>query len=291
MRRQSVRTFNGLRPDKAVMGRLRTFAKEATTPRKGDPAFLRQAHGPEITVTEGTIEEKGEKLGAYGMVKGARCFAMAAGGGEPVDLLAIGFAFERFILMCTSAGLGSCWLGATFTKGRFQRYYEAHCSDEGRGLEVRVVSPLGHQAPKARWGEKMMRWMAKSDRRKSFTELFAGIPAPPEGMDKRVMRGEIRLTELSDIQLTAFGLEMMRLAPSSTNSQPWRAEVCEQGGRITAKVRGEGNPKKGFLMVDMGIGLFHLTETLRAGGRRYECTVKISEKGLEAEIIVTEREK
>ena len=276
LNRRSVRTFNGLRPDSAKMSALREFASAASRMREGDPEFLFRDCSAEIVVTAGNIADGGERLGSYGMVKGARCFAIGACSAGAAGELALGFAFERFILMCTRAGLGSCWLGATFTRGRFQRYYSAHCSEARRGLEVKAVSPVGHKAPKARWGEKIVRWAAKSDMRRGFGELFTGIQAPPAGMTEQIRRGEVSLEGMSARKLTALGLEMMRLAPSASNGQPWRADVSEREGHVHVRLRGEGTAG-GFLMLDLGIGLFHLTETLRAGGVRYRCTLEMSE--------------
>lgn len=285
--RRSVRTYNGLRPDSAKMGRLREMARMCTTLRDGDPIFAVTGSGPEIIVSEGKTQAGGEKLGAYGMVKGARCFAVGACGPGDYDQLALGFCLERFIVMCTAAGLGSCWLGATFTHGRFQRYYDSHCSAEGKGLEVKAVSPLGHQAPKARWGERIVRWMAKSDSRKPFGELFSGVQAPPAAMPEQVARGEIDLRDMSARKLVALGLEMTRLAPSSSNSQPWRGEVNEKAGAITVTLRSTAGAMGGFLMLDMGIALFHFTETLRLGGRPYSCTISKTGKSVSMNIDIT----
>ena len=209
------------------------------------------------------------------MVKGARCYAIGACADGFGEQLATGYAFERFVLSCTEAGLGTCWLGATFTRSRFQHYFDSYSKDARQKMSVRVVSPVGHDAPKQRWGERILRHMSKSDSRKSFNELFSGVAAPPEGMAKKIVSGEILLQEIERDGIIAFALEMMRLAPSSTNSQPWRATVTpqERVTHVTLHSVGQGGR---FTLIDMGIGLLHFTETLRLGGRSFDSRLKLN---------------
>ena len=94
--------------------------------------------------------------------------------------------------------------------------------------------------------EKLTRTIARSDKRTPFQELFFTDdftrPASPEGR---------------------FGeaLEMLRLAPSSTNSQPWRALVEFN------KVHFFYKPKSSLSVLDCGIGLCHFYENEKFNGK------------------------
>ncbi|MDE6458444.1 MAG: hypothetical protein K2L31_07600, partial [Muribaculum sp.] len=57
-------------------------------------------------------------------------------------------------------------------------------------------------------------------------------------------------------------LEMMRLAPSSVNSQPWRALVMGD------TVHFYYLPKSNLSLIDCGIGLCHFYETERFNGNK-----------------------
>lgn len=57
------------------------------------------------------ISANGEKLGTYGVIKGAQDFIAASVGKGELSLEALGYTFEELILYVTSLGLGTCWLG------------------------------------------------------------------------------------------------------------------------------------------------------------------------------------
>jgi hypothetical protein len=110
---------------------------------------------------------KGEKLGTYGVIKGARDFIGATVAEGELALEALGYSFEKLILFATSIGLGTCWLGGTFSRSGF-------ASAMGfKGNELfPAISPIGHPLGKKRVAESLMRWVVKADQRKSWNELF-----------------------------------------------------------------------------------------------------------------------
>ena len=62
-------------------------------------------------------------------------------------------------------------------------------------------------------------------------------------------------------------LEMVRLAPSAVNKQPWRAVVC--GGSVHFFKKGSkllASDSLDLQKIDMGIALAHFDMTLREGG-------------------------
>lgn len=151
--------------------------------------------------------EEGAKLGTYGVIKGASTFIVGILNKEMLSdksvTLDFGYAFEEIILKCTDLGLGTCWLAGTFNskdviKNIFLKDNE----------QLVMISPLGY-ADKIRGFEKAMRFMAKSDKRKPWEDIFYS---------------QNFNTPLSRQEADEYGvvLDMVRLAPSAINKQPWR---------------------------------------------------------------------
>ncbi len=63
------------------------------------------------------------RLGTYGFIKGATGFIAGAVGRAPKDLEDYGYLLEEVILYATAIGLGTCWLGGTFTRSTFVRRF------------------------------------------------------------------------------------------------------------------------------------------------------------------------
>lgn len=223
--RRSCRTFNGLRLDRLNMENLEK-AIDSLSPLFEDTPC------PVVKIVDS--DQADGRLGTYGFITGARQFlVMAVGHGEREHVQA-GFMFEKLLLDATRLGLGSCWLGGTFRWGPF-----AEAMGECRGLTVEIVSPIGHTTPKMRLAERMMRRAVKADHRKPFARLFRGAdPASAIGR----------------------ALEAVRLAPSSSNSQPWRAEV--EYGADTVSVAFTCVTSNRFSAIDMGIAYCHFTGVL-----------------------------
>jgi nitroreductase len=61
------------------------------------------------------------QLGTYGFIKDASGFLVGATGDGEDKLEDFGWQMERLVLLATDLGLGTCWLGGTFTKSSFAR--------------------------------------------------------------------------------------------------------------------------------------------------------------------------
>jgi hypothetical protein len=141
-------------------------------------------------------------LGTYGFIKGATGFIVGAVEDGPQALEDFGYAMERAILFATDLGLGTCWLGGSFTKSNFARKIAAGASES-----VPAVTSIGYIADGFR--NTAMRQRLGADSRLPWGKLFFdktfGVP-------------------LSSQAAGAFAspLEMVRLGPSASNKQPWR---------------------------------------------------------------------
>ena len=149
------------------------------------------------------------RLGTYGFISGAKYFiAGAFKKGKDLDessnYIDYGYCFERAVLFLTDMGLGTCWLGGTFNKGEFSKKIFT-----GTEEVVPAVSPVGYPAKKSTAKEKLLRFFAGSDKRKHWSQIFFDgnftkhLEEKESGNYKNV-------------------LEMVRIAPSASNKQPWR---------------------------------------------------------------------
>ncbi|WP_083248367.1 nitroreductase family protein [Desulfuribacillus stibiiarsenatis] len=67
----------------------------------------------------------------------------------------IGYTLEQLILYATSKGLGTCWLGGTFTKSSFERMVQLKEHEI-----LPIITPVGYPAENKSLIERMMRYLA-----------------------------------------------------------------------------------------------------------------------------------
>ena len=137
-------------------------------------------------------------LGPYGRVQGAP--ALVAFVARKDALVDTGYLGEAVILEATVTGLDTCWVAGTFDKGAVSTYV-----DVASGEEVVAVTPLGHAIPAKSRGEKVLRRVVRSDRRKTAGEIASGHEGWPAWAIEAV--------------------EAVRMAPSGANGQPWRLRM------------------------------------------------------------------
>ena len=222
--RRSVRTFNGQSLTREQKDALQQAINDSFSP-----------FGGKLTIRLKDFDLKGGyKPSTYGTIKGAETFFLLGIGDDEASALTAGFQFEQVVLKAWELGLGTCWIAATFKGSDFEK-------DQiwPEGEELKIISPVGIPAkPSVR--EKLTRLAVGSKNRKPFDELFFfGNFETPVPADNRFREA----------------LEMVRLAPSSTNSQPWRALV--DGNRVHFYYA----PKSKASVLDTGIGICHFYET------------------------------
>lgn len=187
------------------------------------------------------LKESQAKLGTYGVIKGASSYIGAAAAPGEKNLEEIGYTLEKVILYAASLGLGTCWLGGTFRKSDFAR---------AMGLKedeiLPCITPVGYPSERKSVVETIMRFSAGSKNRKGWGELFYENDFQT-GLDSS-RAGEY-----------ALPLEMVRLAPSASNKQPWR--IVREGDRYhfyLQHTRGYAKVLAYDLQrVDMGIAMCH----------------------------------
>jgi len=205
-------------------------------------------------------------LGTYGFIKGASGFLIGRTSRDSeYNLEDYGYIMEKIILFATSIELGTCWLGGSFNKSTFARKISAKQNEL-----VPAVTAIGHIASKRRLFDKLIRWSAKATKRKHWERLYFH---------------KTFSTALSPETAGSFSvpLNMVRLAPSASNRQPWRI-IKENNSNIfhfyMQRTKGyyEKN-KRMFKMtdlqrVDMGIAMCHFDLACKELGIIGKWTVK-----------------
>ncbi|MBN1424088.1 nitroreductase family protein [Candidatus Fermentibacteria bacterium] len=191
------------------------------------------------------------RLGTYGIIRGATTFLVGAIQRVEHAEEDFGFVFEWAILRATSLGLGTCWLGGTLRRGEF-----ATALGLRPGEFIPAATPVGYAAGRRSIMDAMTRWGAGSKHRKPWSELFfAGSFQAP-------------LSE-TDSGAYATVLEMVRLAPSASNRQPWRI-VMDRERRafhlFLQRTAGYGYPGVDLQRIDMGIAMCHFELSVRELG-------------------------
>lgn len=194
-------------------------------------------------------------LGAYGSVKDPQAFLVGAIETTSTSLEEYGYLVEQAVLKATELGIGTCWIGGIFTRSRFAERIQLSENEH-----IPAIVAMGYESEDARNG--FIRRTVKGFQRLQFEQLFFdtnyGTPI-----------------QRDSAQQYTQPLEMLRLAPSASNKQPWRVVRQERSWHFyLQRTKGYG---KGSLLfsvlrlpdlqrVDMGIAMCHFEFTARALG-------------------------
>lgn len=195
-------------------------------------------------------------LGTYGFVKGACGFIVAAMGPGRRNLEDFGYLMEHAILYATDLGLGTCWLGGSFTKSRFAKRIGLR-TDES----MPAVTSVGYVLENSK-AEDWIRRRAGGAFRLANEEMFFkdefGAPLQSNIVGKY-----------------AQVMDSVRWGPSASNRQPWRI-LYKNGVWHLYLQRTKGYGKGSLLYsllgiadlqrVDMGIAMCHFEFSARELG-------------------------
>lgn len=238
--RRSVRTYDGKPLEEGTKEKLASLMKGIQNPYGLSVEFRfldAKENGLVCPVVSGT------DLYVGGKIKNAANASVA-----------FGYTFESFVLAAEALGLGTVWLGGTMNRPAFEQAMELE-EDE----IMPCASPVGYPAKKMSVREAMMRKAIKADERLPFEELFFdGTFAVPLSKEKAAK--------------LALPLEMVRLAPSAVNKQPWRAVLADHTVHFYLK-RSKGFSYDGKLdmqKIDIGIALCHFELSAKEQGLNSE---------------------
>lgn len=245
--RQSVRTYDSSRS--LSPGQLSAIAarlSEIPSPYSCGDISLK--------IVSAATAPGGEKLGTYGVVSGAEHFITVAMAPDKSTIVAAGMMAEQLVLQLTSQGLGTVWIGGTLKRSRFA--VSAGLADD---MILPAIIPFGYPG-KARFLERVMKSVAGSRSRRPFESLFF------DGSPATVMTP-------TSAGAMAAPLEMVRLAPSAVNAQPWRVVRVASCWHFYASHKEKpGSHNENMKMLDMGIALSHFTLACQQLGMKTHIT-------------------
>ncbi len=183
-------------------------------------------------------------VGSVGAIKGApAAAAIITEADDRNGRLKAGYAGEAFVLRCTAAGWGTCWVSGTYRRETAKRIFGL-TEDE----QLHAVISVGYPLRDKSYEEKLQK--AGEDRRprKALASLCGLKPDA--------------VAALPDWQREA--MEAARIAPSAVNSQPWRFEPGEDG----IVLRHKKHSLSGALL-DCGIAMLHMELGAAKAGASY----------------------
>ena len=189
------------------------------------------------------------QLGTYGTIRGAKDFLAITVKDQSYAMEAVGYQFENLVLFATDMGLGTVWLAGTFNRKDFKNVIEISDADL-----FPCICPVGYPGQKRSFIEKITRASLGSKKRKEWDKLFF-----LEDFSKSLTKEDAgRYTD---------ALDMLRLAPSATNAQPWA--VVKEGDKFHFFCNYKNsinNDIKKIKHLDLGIALSHFHQTAMSDG-------------------------
>lgn len=189
-------------------------------------------------------------LGTYGFIRNAAGFIVGVVRDSEKSLEDFGYLMEKTIIYATDIGLGTCWLGGSFTKSRFAKKISLTYEEQ-----LPAVTSIGYIADRSKSEDRLRRYVG-ADSRKDWEKLFF-----KDNFDNPLL--------LSDAGPFSEPLEMVRLGPSASNKQPWR--VVKEDNSWHFFLRRTKGYRDGFIFrflnladlqrVDMGIAMCHFELT------------------------------
>jgi nitroreductase len=195
-----------------------------------------------LVLRKSAITEQKVKLGTYGFIKGAQHFIAGEVQIGTFTELDYGCLLEKIMLHLVDMGLGTCWLGGTFKRSEL-----AEILSSSKDVVIPAITPVGYPAPSMSRRERLIRKGAKSDQRKPWNELFF-----EEDFEKPL--------HYMENEESSIPLEMVRLAPSASNKQPWRVVRSDNNYHFfLSRTPGYGGfaPNVDIQHIDMGIAMAH----------------------------------
>ena len=245
--RRSVRTFDGVRLNEEEAKKILDFARSVENPY-------------DLAITWKIIYAKTKDLKAP-VISGTDCYIAGKMNRTAHAEEAFGYTFEKVVLFAEEQGIGTTWIAGTMNRNAYETMMQV-----GENEVLPCISPLGIPAAKMGLKETMMRKGVKADTRLPFEELFfSGSFETP-------------LTEETAGELKE-SFELVRLAPSAVNKQPWRLVLDGNTVHFYEK-RSKGYvDEKGWDLqkIDIGIAMCHFAIGAEEAGKSIAMQIEDSQ--------------
>lgn len=194
----------------------------------------------------------------YGMIQGHNTYVLGSSKACPESRINYGYSMEKVLLKASELNISSCWVGY-FDPNYFK---EIHIRN---GYEIPSILILGY-AEKQSVGERLVRMSIKANKRNDWETMFFDLSTNSPLTPKQI-------PSYADV------LEMLRLGPSSGNTQPWRVfyDKKSEEFHFFKKIINKRYNEMGLHEIHMGIAMAHFELSAKhkgLGGR----WIKIEEK-------------
>jgi nitroreductase len=264
VKRSSVRRYQKKEFDDNFISNIENIlTQEIKTPFQNSAKFY-------LIDKQNFIDQK-IKLGTYGFISGSRYFIVGTIAKNDYCLEDFGFAMEQIILQLTDLGLGTCWLGGTFSRSEYVKTVQIE-----ENYIIPAITPVGFPTPQKSIKEIIIKSLVKAKTRLPFTELF--------------FQNNFEASINEDINPKfKEALEMVRLAPSAENAQPWRV-IMSEDNRFhfflkRKKIIEKTFPKIDLQKIDMGIAMNHFELYLKSLDFKIKWSSDANVKSLEKDNI------
>ncbi len=241
VKRYSVRNYKDVRIEKEIIDDIKAFIDSLSNPfgRKVNYHFL-----------EIVDSDNKQRLGTYGVIKGAKQYIGTTIEMEPMALEAVGYELEVLMLYLANRDIGTCWLGGTFNRKGF-----AQAMNISEDVLFPAITPYGYAAPSKHIKETTMRKMIKADQRFEWEKLFF-----KDDFTTPLIKEEAGIFQ--------FPLKMVRLGPSASNKQPWRIVLRDNSCHFYQDKDPNYSTRFSYDIqkIDMGIAAAHFDLAVRESG-------------------------
>lgn len=194
-----------------------------------------------ISIIEKSPESQKSMKLDYGIILNHSNYLVGKVKCDPLQRMSYGYVVEKLVIKATALGLNTCWIG----------YFDPNHFPEIRlpkGFEIPSIVIVGYEG-RSTLGDKAIKFTVGAARRNDWNQLFFH-----NNFSTPLKREDSGLFENS--------LEMLRLAPSSGNTQPWRVVLEDHKiFHFYKKPISKHYQTKGLHDVDMGIALSHFDLT------------------------------
>lgn len=234
-KRISVRSYNHLTLSEAEITQIQTILDTDNT-----GIFLNKLRFVLVNKLDFINEQL--RLGTYGFISGAQHFIVGIMQKKAnMGFFDFGYVLEKKILQFTAMNLGTCWMAGTVKRKDFSI---------AAGLKndeiIPAISPIGIPAQRQGLKSLLIRTLAGSKNRKAANELFF----------EQNFEAAFQLQHNEKLQIP---LEMVRLAPSSNNHQPWRLLIEPQVIHVFLhRKKNATEDEIDMPAIDIGIACAHL---------------------------------
>jgi hypothetical protein len=179
----------------------------------------------------------------YGMIQGHNTYILGTSKSSIDSRVNYGYLMEKVVLKATENNMSTCWVGY-FDSSYFN---EVNVED---GFEIPGIVIIGYSDNRQTYQDKFIRLSISASKRQSWDKLFFNYKLKTPLTSKYVKK-------------YCDSLEMVRLAPSSGNTQPWRVFFDESSNEFHffKKSISKRYELKGLHDIDIGIAMSHFELT------------------------------